>query len=181
MPETNDNDSWYCLERGALGIGEDHTRPEGRRMVLDLIDSGLVTNLFVELCHTHYGTQLANAQAELNGGGNEGAVRAALPDGNLFANAQPLSLLMARALVNGAGVHMADHYIMAAGRGSRAFPKRHGEIADNFAQVTGQGPPPDAIHPNAVGSLLLWGGAHFDSPNHSLDRYIRNLPYIMCG
>src|SRR5262245_9766080 len=52
MPRVNARSAVCFLARGALGIGEDHTKGEARQLVLDLMNKGYVKHLFLELADT---------------------------------------------------------------------------------------------------------------------------------
>src|SRR5262245_47315585 len=49
MPRVPAQSAVFYLQRGALGIGEDHTNSEGRQLVLDLLNQGVVNHLFLEI------------------------------------------------------------------------------------------------------------------------------------
>ncbi|WP_435635852.1 hypothetical protein ACSC9U_12620 [Pseudomonas solani] len=180
MPQVHDSSAWWCLENGALGIGEDHTQPEGRQLAIDLIDSGLVTHLFIELADAHYGGVLANAQQIATNGGTRQQIQAACPDGNLFVCPISLKQVITAALKIGVPVHLADHPIMASR--SSDFQRRHNSILQTFRTVTNQPGPgaAQAVGPASVGCLFLWGGAHFEG-GRALDTFIPGLPFIMMG
>jgi hypothetical protein len=179
MPETNENDAWYCLETGALGIGEEHTQPAGRQLAIELIDSGLVTNLFVEFAQEQFRYALQAAQKAVGQGRDIEEVARLAPNSNLFKNRIPLGRVIAMALLAHIPVHLADHYIMASYPND--FRRRHTTIKNTFRAVTNQQQdPPYAIGENCIGCLLLWGGKHFEG-NQQMDRYIIGLPFIMMG
>ncbi|TKC86304.1 hypothetical protein FAZ69_20845 [Trinickia terrae] len=181
MPETTVGDAPRCLEAGALGIGENHTQPGGRQLAIELISSGRVTHLFVELAHMHYGKPLENAQEIADQGGDIDAVQMAAPSGNLHQeNPIPLSRVIATALTQKVKVHLADHIVMAYH--AEDFARRHDSIREAFRTVTEQSPDAavQAVDERCAGCLLLWGGAHFEK-KYALDKYIVNLPFIKMG
>src|SRR5262249_44026323 len=54
MPRVDAQSAVFFLQRGALGIGEIHTDSEGRQLVLDLMNQGVVKHLFLEIANTKY-------------------------------------------------------------------------------------------------------------------------------
>ncbi len=179
MPETHVNDARRCLEAGALGIGEDHTKPDGRQLALDLIEAGVVTNLFVEFAETQFGPALNYARELADKGEGLDEVAKYAPNSNLFQCNIPLGKVIAAALLKKIPVHLADNSIMAARPSD--FQRRHNTIREVFSRVTGQArTPPEAAGQSCVGCLLLWGGAHFEG-SQALDNYILGLPFIKMG
>jgi hypothetical protein len=154
MPQVNENTAAFHLGQGAFGIAEDHTRPEGRQLALNLIQAGVVTHLFVELAPAHYGTALQNAQNLAAQNQPLAEVEKAAPNGNLFGNAPiPLGRVIATALLRGIPVHLAGDPVMCKPRGGD-YRRRHAAIRMAYRQVTGQADPAPA---NAVGPLQPTG------------------------
>lgn len=178
MPKTHSGRAVSCLRVGALGVGEDHTKPAGRNLALWLIENGHVQNFFVEFPAVTYGAALAMAMqaAAAQPPPTRQALGQQMHWENLHVPAIRLGDVMAEALLRGIPVHLADHVRQMTH--PHRFATRHANIRNVFRQVTGQAGVPTAVAPGAIGSLLLWGGAHFEG-GESLDNYILNLPFVI--
>jgi hypothetical protein len=180
MPRVNADTAAHHLGLGAFGIAEDHKRPEGRRLALDLIEARVVTHLFVELASAQFGTVLQNAQRLAAQHKPLEDVEKAAPNGNLWNSPIPLGRVIATALLQGIPVHLADDPVMAV-RASD-YKTRHTTIRNAYRQVTNQavGVAANAVGPGYAGCLFLWGGDHFEG-RHALDIYIAGLPWARMG
>lgn len=173
------------LLNGALGVGEEHGDPAARRFVIELIEKGVVTKLFLELPKNmaRFSEKMAEANAAAAAGRTMEEIAAVAPSGDLdIGNEYPLNRLIAFALSKGIEVYLADDRTMARSGGGN-FDKRHKSIRDTFNEATGQN---DAkwFTSAAKGSLFLWGGAHFDDPikkNLNSKNYINGLPWVKKG
>ncbi|MFA8385373.1 MAG: hypothetical protein ACEPO2_07090 [Pelagibaca sp.] len=185
MPKVLEVNAVNFLKAGALGIGEEHNDPAGRRLVKELIDKGVVKKLFVELAKNteRFSRAMAAANAKAAEGGNIEEIASVAPCGDLDRlNEIPLNHLIAYALFHGAQVFLADDRSMAKLRGGN-FDIRHAQIRDTFKEATGQGAA-KWYSEEAKGCLFLWGGAHFDHKTKShLDdaNFIYGLPWIEKG
>ena len=84
MPKREKNGAQALLENGALGIGEDHTKPDGRILAIHLLGQpGLVKHLFVELTDQHV-TALNNAKKLVEEGRPLEEIVRAAPNGGAF-------------------------------------------------------------------------------------------------
>jgi len=191
MPLVNIEESYHRLSQGAFGIGEEHETPIARQWVLQLIDYGAASRIFIELPNTViYNENLEKAKAKSDEGGSMSEVRALAPCGNLDSqNAISVKDIIAYAYKKNAEIYLADHRKM--GYRPDDHPMRHTAISQKFTQITGT---TLAVDPGCKGCLLLWGGAHFENQtsidrttgvkttkNTSLENYIVGLPYAMLG
>ena len=155
-----------------VGIGERHDHLNGRALVLECLEQGLVRNLFLELPE-----------------GAQRAVDMILGDPNMTPSLAVVLLDAAASKPSSYNaIHLA-HLVLAARDANPAvpvwaaemngftrhnFPARHTAIAQCVANKTnGTG-----MH----GSLLLWGSDHFTSTNGEDDplwKYIDGLYYFV--
>lgn len=179
MPKHKKNEARALLKSGALGIGEDHTKPDGRLLAIELLNQpGLVKHLFVELTEQHVAL-IENARKLVEAGRPFEEIVAAAPEGGAFVCTVTQKRVIATALMNNIPVYAADDRCMA--RFTDNFRRRHTTIAAKFEEVTTV---KNARASESAGCLLLWGGDHFtgiveDRPPHPLENYIEGLPYIM--
>lgn len=127
MPKREKNEAQALLRSGALGIGEDHTKPDGRLLAIQLLEQpGLVKHLFVELTAQHVSALDRAKELAKAGSDFEEIVRAAL-NGGAFDCPITQARVIATALVNNIPVYAADHPSMA--RFPDRFKVRHETIA----------------------------------------------------
>ncbi len=181
MPKITEAFARLTLEAGALGIGEDHSKPEGRQLALDLINQGVVRHFFVEMYEEEGNAEkLVKARIAAASGVPLTAVASIAPSGFQLGNSISQGTVIARALQRGVKVHLADIQAM------KFRPKQHGarhrNILERFRLVTNQPAPAtaSALGRSSIGCLFLWGGAHFEGDS-SLDRYIEGLPFVPLG
>lgn len=180
MPKREKNEARALLQSGALGIGEDHTKPDGRTLVIQLLGQpGLVKHLFVELTDQHI-PLIAKAKELVEEGRPFAEIVRAAPNGGEFDCSITQAQVIATALFNNIPVYAADHRSMA--RFPDRFKVRHTAIAENFKKVTNV---QNACAHESAGCLLLWGSDHFvgikEDKSDALENFIEGLPYIMMG
>lgn len=178
MPKRAKNEARALLKHGALGIGEDHTKPHGRLLAIKLLEQpGLVKHLFVELNPSHI-LLLKKAEKLAKEGGSFEDVLKVAPEGGNFRCTVRQSEVIATALVNNIPVYAADDMCMFSA--SDKFKKRHTTIAATFEEVTKVR---NAGASESAGCLLLWGSDHFvgikSDKSDALENFIEGLPYIM--
>lgn len=202
MPQVQAATAFMHLKRGALGVGESHTSRHARAFVYELLESGLVKYLFIEAYERGYGDLIESAMDAKRGPAapakdkKEAAKQQRakdnvynhvleplkdLPDFNR-SNPIPIATTVAQAIKRNVTVYCGDHQYMASSSPKYYgdFQTRHSAIRDTLKKATGinQGPV-NAVSNETVGCLLLWGAAHFEDPEHSIDRYVLDLPYVM--
>ena len=176
------------LMDGALGIGENHTEPNGRELVKLLLKRGAaglgprVTNLFLELS-SYGGTRdkiLAEAAEKMQAGDRDRArflaEALAVEESRSYASPR-LGALLYLGLKHGATVHLADPMI-GSGFSVTAVKRRNAATADYFKRVlsTDRGD-----SPASVGSLLLFGADHFKLGG-GIQKLLPGLAWIFtCG
>jgi hypothetical protein len=182
MPKHAKNEAQALLKSGALGIGEDHTKPDGRILAIQLLNQpDLVKHLFVELTVQHV-FLLEQAKALADAGRPLEEIERAAPNGGAFDCSITQAKVIATALVNKIPVYAADDRTMA--RFPDNFKKRHMTIAAKFEEVTKVR---NARANESAGCLLLWGSDHFVGKQelgkepYPLEQFIEGLPYIVMG
>lgn len=167
-----------ALHFGALGIGEDHTERHGRDLAIRLITDGHVRRLFVELSPGAFG-QMVQAATALAPQGFD-AVRGALGFGALHACPIALEDVVATAIVRHVSVHCVDHrraMQMGFASSDAGMRLRNRTIAEGVQAETETESARDG---GAAGSLLLFGGAHFEGGNSIVAVY-PDLQWIKAG
>jgi hypothetical protein len=149
----------------ALGIAEDHTRPGGRVLAMNLITEGLVTKLFVEYAEEFGYNALCLAQRKHEAGGTIAEVAKLAPN-STHPNPLPLSLVIATAIGYDVPVILADDQCMNERTQAKYFDKRHRKIKAKFLPQR----LPEAN--DSAGFLFLFGANHFTNSEHPLDSYI---------
>ncbi|MFQ1701538.1 hypothetical protein ACJ5NV_13185 [Loktanella agnita] len=173
MPEIQIKDSMkYFLLDGPIGIGEDHTSPNARDFIDELIEAGHVKRLFVEY-PTGWQADVDRLKAAISTDPmDEDEVRRLILSlyyrQQYHCDAHPLAVLIGDALMAGVDVWCADHWV---GGGSARFPTRHQSVRRTYIEKT--------RGTSAKGSVILFGSFHFTDPNAGLDQYIHNLPYYV--
>jgi hypothetical protein len=163
------NAAAHALNVGAIGLGEEHTEPDARSFAIELIKTGLVRFLMVELAP---GTYQAQVDAAVQRGGGLHLVT---------KNRCPVSLhdVINTAIAAGVPVHCVDSK-WANHRDAHQPAKlkvRNREVGQNFQGITGAH---QADAPGAQGCLILFGGAHFEGPD-AIQTHIPNLHICMAG
>jgi len=160
----------------ALGIGENHERPDGRHLALRLLASTtpIVRHLFVEL--PPWGQNIVQrAGVRASTSREQTGVEKGLEFGQRHQCVIPLKRVISAALLERIPVHCVDHRLGGAGG---HMTTRNRTIANNFLQITnGTG---------TRGCLLLFGGAHFDGADgeegeETLSQLIPHMDWIRCG
>ena len=152
-----------AITGGPLAIGEDHTRPEGRQLVQQLMAQGLVKVLFLEApkdTNRQMSRYLTDAvmtkQANLGAAAIQNAIRPL--DGFLMQNAAvPMSTLIADALTRNIRVVFADKFYVRPDRAATptAMAVRNSQVDRVFDEASVLG------GANRSGCLILFGAAHF--------------------
>jgi hypothetical protein len=167
-----------ALQFGALGIGENHEERQGRDLAIRLIVGGHVKRLFVELSPGAYGPMIQNATGLAPQG--YAAVRGALGLSSLHVCPIALEDVIATAIVHGATVHCVDHRrAMQIGYASSpsGMRLRNSTITSGVQEETETQSARDG---GASGSLLLFGGAHFEGGG-SIAAMYPDLQWIKAG
>ena len=171
------------LERGAVGIGESHDSPGGRLLVIELIKSGKVKKLLVELSPGAYDGAVNGAKDRQKDGVDSITKTLDLSLGTRHKCDISLGRVIAEAICANIPVYNVDHYKanqraeMAASVGVMKI--RNEEVAKQFEKITGS---KAAVSEGAKGCLLLFGGAHFEDANAiDADANIFGLPVVMMG
>lgn len=157
------------LLTGPVGVGEDHTNPQGRLFVLHLLQMRArpVENLFVEV--RDWGNSLiTDAVRRFRGGGNQGEVEstlAGIPE--QYSCYVTLRTVIAFAIRRGVWVYCVDG-------GGRAVTARNSFISAQFRRKTNN-------YGRTARSLLLIGGDHFDGATPNLQTLIPELLYLRFG
>jgi hypothetical protein len=173
------------IKKGALGIGEIHTMPEGRRLAIDLIRAGLVRNLFLEVPRDYQGA--------FDG------IGAHPDDPNVEKKLQTAFLMRNRGHdVAGLDVHIATVAAAAYRKGGikvycadtlfgiphkePAMKSRDANVVELVRQETGAMGPTDNA---AIGTLILFGSEHFERnfktsiANVFIKEIIKSLSYVL--
>ncbi len=157
------------LRDGPVIVGETHTRPEARAAILDMIDSGRVRELFVELGslqisdlgmdtppaggHDRTATDYLREHAGENLTGDP--VWEALAEGlnwvDVHPNAIPLVRLIQSAQAAGVAVYFYDNDPARVRLGQQALERRNAVAGQQFQR---------SASPRHTGTVLLVGGAH---------------------
>ena len=162
------------IQREAYGIGEDHSMPGARRIVLELVKSGAVKNLFLELLpHMKHiittATNLLGQNSEA-----EALDHLKLIDFQIyFKNQIPFSSIILEALKKNVNVHCESKWANAGDTGG-VFSKRNKEIAQIIKDKT-------ATTKNGYGArgcLLLFGSQHFTHCSNSISHFYPDLYHI---
>lgn len=153
---------------GALGLGEDHTDETARKFAIDLMKTRLATRLMVELSTDAYQQQVDAAAVS----GNKVFLL------ELHQCSTTLSHVISEAHARGVPVHCVDGRDGNIARvNAGAMQRRNRHAAIQFTAITGA---PHARHPAAKGTLILFGGAHFEGDN-GIQNLIQDLPVCMAG
>lgn len=175
-----------ALKFGAVGIGEDHTKPDGRNLAIHLIERGAVKRLFVELSPGKYQGMIdgaANHGSTLQGSdatANTSSIMKCLGFHVNFSCDVRLEKVVAIAIAHGVPVHCVDHRIAnhpIRGGTPKSMDVRNDEIVKGVREVTEVS---SAREGGAAGSLLLFGGGHFDEKN-SITSKFPDLQWIKAG
>jgi hypothetical protein len=179
MPVIPDAQASVVIQHEAVGIAEAHNSSRGRTLARQLIATPhLVTHLFVELAPGQYGGQInAATQARAQG---RAQVRMNLNFMQNFTCDVRLEEVVADAIMAGVPVHCADLAVGGTRMGGRPanMTLRNQNAAAIFTAITGTGDPTNAL---AAGSLILFGGAHFDVGNNTIPNLLPNLSWVRAG
>lgn len=184
---TNDQ-AQEVLQAGAMGIGEDHTNPTGRRLAIELIENGGVKRFFPELPFTSdFGIdngvkkrdELRDYYSGKNNGKNENEIEAIIKEEvqkvcmtgfALFCCEIPLSAVIASAIMKAVPVHCVET-VFGNSRDRRTVVERNIAIVEGIQAVS------EKHEKSQNGYLLLFGGAHFEGPG-SITSLHRNLKWV---
>ena len=156
-----------ALRQGAVGIGENHELKHGRKLAFQLIQSGLVKRLFVELSNLAYTGMVEVAAQQVPHGFD--AVRRHLGFGAIHDNPFTLETVVAFALVRGVQVECPDHrkaLHTAWATSPTGMLARNEHITDKIKEVTDT-----TSAREAPGTLIICGSAHFEGPGSLVARY----------
>ena len=128
------------LRQRSVAIGEHHEKPEGRDKAIEMINEGLVRQLFVEL------------PPSLQLGVDAGSL-AQIPKS--FQNSRSQADVIGAALNKKIKVHCVDHRRATLQRESDV-PMRNRHIEEQIKKIS---------MGNFIGGLLLIGGSHLDGEN----------------
>lgn len=171
-----------ALQFGAVGIAEDHEERHGRDLALRLIESNSVRRLFVELSTAAYQGQIDRA-AQLRAQGRD-AVRGRLGFSCTYKCPIALEEVVAAAIVKGIPVHCVDDKVAMNPNRAKTpsgMRTRNATVVKNACEITeAAGPQASARDAGAIGSLFLFGGAHFEG-NDSITAMYRDFVWIKAG
>lgn len=179
MPEIEKSLAVQVIREGALGIGEDHTKPDGRNLAIELIEGGYVKKLFLEFPPLDDWVSMLEKATEKAPQGVD-AVRGRIGFGVIFHCSVAIEQVAAVAIVHGATVHLVDHKVAMnpTRNGTTGGMKmRNITIAQGVMGATGT---QSACEADAIGSLLLFGGAHFEGAA-SIVAFYQDLRWVRAG
>lgn len=191
------------LRKGPLGIGEQHDKPAARQFVLELINEGLVTVLFLEIPGDNSETR---EEPELRNGLSEArrcpfdkllskailANQGGLPDADVLGPLLQIdgwlrsprgikySDMIFGAMKARVRIVLCDKYFVRPDSASTSsgMADRNETVDKVFEEASFQ-----SKSPERVGCVILFGAEHFESRDTSLTKFIgqsmtRDLPWI---
>lgn len=167
------------LSTGAIILGEVHTKEFTREFILQLIEAGLVTRLFIELwdfetTFAEKGAPTIGKHLRTRRGHDLASDQVWTSQASLFyrgladklKNKVPISTLIERAVAAGVKVYLIDGEL-GVQTTTDGMVKRNAFMAREYLRVmnkTSKKDPRKTLEMRSVGSVILVGAAHLNGP-----------------